>query len=228
MSLFTKHKSLILTSLGVFFVAGIILQISSTVTAIFETQARIGEQKGRLATLQGKEDVLQNTASTGLATQARRLTNVVPETINLSLIVATLQKAAAQTGVVLGEFSIASDAQVISILPITENEKLTSFQFKVSLVGGFNNIEAFIERLTFVSPILRVEKVEFAQDKSTLVLNFYFQPKKTFGISENLPLRKLSDRHTQAMTEVFKLEPPVLEEGTTPATSSGDREDPFR
>lgn len=199
-----------------------------TIQGILEAQSRIEEQKVKLQTLDEKEALLKSTDKQTLISQMQRLTEAIPQTIDLPLIVATLQKGAQDAGIALGEFSIASNTQVISLVPIEEAERLSRFQFKVVLVGGADNIEQFIERVGTVSPLLGIESTEFLQDKSTVVFNFYFQPQSTVKFSSDASLRELTNRHTKTITEVFGLEPPVLEVPSAPQAEEGDRPNPFR
>lgn len=224
MSFFAKYKKLFFIALAVFVFLLIVSQIFPTIVSISETQTRIQEVESRLAMLSEKENILKGPSQKTLLSQSQRLTEIIPETINLSSILATLQKVAADTGVTLGDFSIASDAQVISIIPVAADEKLSVFLFKISMTGSLNNIERFIEELGLASPIIRVVSIDFSESKSAMVLNAYFQPKKITSDS----LRKLTDDHTEAMNDVFKLKPPVLQEESQIAAPDATREDPFR
>lgn len=226
----SRYRQLLIT-IGV--LVGIALAVTQaikpTIDGIFETQGNIESARGKLAALSAKEELLRKEPRDRLALQAKKLDDVLPSVIDLSVIVATLQKVASDTEISLSEFSISSMTQAVTILPTEETEKLSNFQFKVALSGNFENTKRFIDRLGFVSPMLRMENLDFADGKSQAVINFYFQPKLSTKPSVDSPLVTLSDSNRKAIDEVFRLESPVLEEplvGTPAAEPS--RENPFR
>lgn len=224
-----RYRQLAIT-LGV--IIGIALAVTQaikpTIDGIFAAQASIADMEGRLATLSIKEEILKKDSQEKLVSQANLLEDALPSVIDLSVIVSTVQKVASDTEITLGEFSISSTTQVVSIIPIQQAEKVSSFQFKVTLGGSFENIKRFVERLGFVSPMLRMEGLEFSGETSKAVLNFYFQPQLAATQDVDSPLAALSDSHKKAIDEVGKLEPPVLEVVVATPGATLEGENPFR
>jgi len=166
---------------------------------------------------------------TTLLASADKLNEAVPSTINLPLILATLQKIADESQVVLGEFSLSPTTSIISFLPVDKGDKLTSFQFNVNLSGTFENMEIFIDKLGLVSPILRIEKIVFAEDKTKAAINFYFSPVKSEKQDVTAPLYPLSKEQEKAIESAQLLAPPALEEFSSASSSANtDRQSPFR
>lgn len=203
--------------------------ILPTVENITETQSKIIDEKERLSNLTKKEEFLKSVNRERLSQQARKLSEALPSAIDLPLILATLQKVAFDTDVTLGEFSLSSTSQALIIIPVQQAEKLSSFQFRVNLSGTLENMERFIKRLGFVSPMLSMEGIEFDSITSKATINFYFQLQPASKPPVDAPLTELTVRHTKAINDVFALEPPVLEEPLVATPSGvGDRESPFR
>lgn len=225
--IFGKYKGKlfgVLVVAGVFFLTVVV--IGPTIEGIFQAKTNITDLENQLAQLTAKEEFLKKTVGNRLISQAAKLNNAIPSVINLPLILATLQKTAAAAGVTIGEFSIATNVAAITLIPVDKADKLSSFQFKVNLSGSFDNIERFIEQLGNVTPILRVVSLEFSQEKSSVVLSFYFQSSDT-KTKIDTPLIQLTDRQNKALEKVFELEPPVIEESIQ-SSSSGTRTTPFR
>lgn len=204
--------------------------IKGTIDQISQTQITITEQEVKLAGLTEKESLLQGIDKEMLNQQEKKLDEAIPPTINLPLILATLQKLAQDSEVELGEFSISSSAQVVSIIPIQQADKLSSFQFDINLTGDFEKVKRFTDLVPTVLPMFSVDKIVFSQNNTKATINFYFQPK---GLAQKLvvdaPLPKFADTHTEAINDVSKLTPPVFEDATL-ASDAGviERENPFR
>lgn len=226
--IFGKYKGKlfgVLVVAGVFFLTVAVIQ--PTIEGIFHAKDNIREAENQLSLLFAKETFFKKTDASKLTLQEQKLNDAIPSVINLPLILATLQKTAAATGVTIGEFSIATNVAAVTLIPIDKADKLSSFQFKVNLSGSFDNIERFIEQLGNVTPILRVISLEFSQEESSVVLSFYFQPKDTKTKIDS-PLIQLTDKQNKALEKVFELEPPVIEESIQSSSSATTRTTPFR
>lgn len=220
-----------LATIGLLLVAiGLIINgIMGTLTAIATARDSINETSEKLARLESKEASLKNIGHANLAQEAQKLTDAIPQTINLPIIVATLTKIAGDTNVELGDFSISSRSQALTILSVQNAEKLTSFQFRVNLTGNLENTKRFINELGKVSPMLGLEGLEVSTEKSKLILNFYFQPQLISKTKLDEFLEPLTDTHRKAISEVLVLSSPGLEEiSNASASGTTDRQNPFR
>ncbi|GEM_PF-5161970 len=227
--IFEKHKAKLF---GLLVVAGvlflIIVVVLPTIEGIFQAKANTYDLKNQLSLLSGKETLLKKTDGSKLTLQAQKLNEAIPSVINLPLILATLQKTAAESGVTIGEFSIATNVAAVTLIPVDKADKLSSFQFKVNISGSFDNIERFVEKLGSVTPLLRVVSLEFSQEKSSIALGFYFQAPAKKAKIDDTPLAQLTDKQNKALEKVFELEPPVIEESIQSSSSSESRTTPFR
>lgn len=206
------------------------LGIKGTMDQITSVQISIAESEAKLAVLNEKENLLRSVDKGTFLEQEKKLDEAIPPIINLPVILATLQKIAVDSSLELGEFSISSTVQIISVLPIEQADKLSSFQFSVNVSGVFEDIKLFADTIPTVLPFLRMEKIEFTEDKTKATIVFYFQPK---SLAQKLvvdsALEPLTSEHTKAINDVYSLTPPVLEEVSI-ATRAGEveRESPFR
>lgn len=211
---------------GVFFFT--LFTIKPTIEGISATQERINQARARLELLTEKERLLKNVNRGEFSAEVEKLNAAIPQSIDLPLILATLEKIAADTQVELGEFSISSVASAINILPIERAEKLSSFQFKMVLKGTFDNLQQFNEQLHTMSPLLRIDSVEFSADKATILVSFSFQPKSTRKPAIDEPLFAFEAKDKETMRKVSALIPPVLETPELGTPSAGTRGTPFR
>lgn len=226
-SLFARYKSFIIR--GLVLIALVFMStrmIMPMIDSIIETQTVIAQRKEKILRLSDKESFLKRQNKDKMSQQVQKLNNALPFVIDLPLILATLQKVSAETGVELGEFSLSSTTQALIIIPIPQGERFSSFQFQVNLFGSLESMEHFMEKLGTVSPMLRMDGIEFTGDKSKVLLSFYFQPQPAKAPID-APLSELTKGQIGVINEVFSLEPPALEEPVV-ASPSGSRENPFR
>src|SRR5581483_7924829 len=188
-----RYKNLVIQL--VVFVVFLILSIQGikgTWDSISAENDTISQLEERLGSLTQKEAILRSVSTQGsFLEQQGKLKEAIPSLIDLPLILATLQKIGDETHVVLGEFSIAPNAAVVSLVSLGEDNRLTSFQFQVNLTGSFDDLQAFINRLGSVSPMLRITTITFTRDNSKATINFYFEPEKTAKQDIAAPLKNL-------------------------------------
>ena len=184
--------------------------ILSTIDSVFQTKNAIAEDEARLTKLTQKEILLKNLTDNSLGFKEQKLEAAIPSTINLPSILATIQKAALDTNMKLGEFSIASNGQVLTIIPVANAAELSNFRFKTTLTGSIDDMNRFIKKLGTVSPLVHIETLDFVGDRATMVFSFYFEPKSTQQFAVDEDLLPMSEGANSALNEVLKLSPPVL------------------
>lgn len=225
---FRRRKGFII---NVSLLAVVILSLTQgtkpSIDGIFETRDHIAASQAKLETLSQKEDLLKDLDQQELVSQAKKLDDAVSSSVDLPLILATLQSKALEAGVEVGEFSMSSSFAAVALLPVAGAEKLSVFQFKTDLIGNFEGLEVFIEKLSNASPLLRIDSVTFSRDKSQMVLKSYFQP-KTIAPAQALPLTALNEKDLGTLQRISKLSTPVLEAPTVATEVGAPRQDPFR
>lgn len=227
-SLFERYKIFVIRGLTLVVLVFLGTRVTiPMVDSIREVQARIEQKKERLLLLSNKEDFLKRQNQGTLSYQVQKLNAALPSVIDLPLILATLQKVASDTNIELGEFSLSSRTQVLTVTKIQQGETLTSFQFNVSLAGSLESMEQFIEKLATVSPMLRMAGIDFSNEQSKTTLSFYFQPQPGRAPID-APISELTQAQKNAITEVSSLEPPALVEPVVGSLDGQVREDPFR
>lgn len=229
---FGRYKRLVvILGIGIVFGFVAIEGIKAILDKIVTKKDEIAKAEERLEKLTTKENILKSEDRENLALEEAKLNEAIPSVIDLPLILAILQKISADTGTTLGDFSISSNTQAITILPVQRAEKLSAFKFKVNLTGGFDATASFIEKLERISPIFRVENVTFLGNASNIIVQFYFQPsslKTKFEPDESLG--DLTAEHKKTIKEVFVLETLRFEEPSLESSSAniGQRRSPFR
>lgn len=213
-------------------VLGTLLLITQVIKPTFEkivaTQNRIKEVNAKLSILQEKEVFLEGLQARTLQIQAKKLSGAIPNTIDLPLILATIEKLAGITGVELGDFSISSQAAAVTLLPIENAQNLSIFRFEVALSGSLENTKRFYTALGGISPLLSIEAIDFGKDKATVTFNFHFQPKSTSQPSLGTTLVALDSAQKTTIDKAMTLAPPVLEEESTNSIPQQPlRGDPF-
>lgn len=227
-SLFEIYKGfLIFCAVAIVISMGFLMAIRPQIDEIGLANEKIAEAETKLAVLKDKEAILRSANNATLTAQSQKLTEAIPTTINLPLILATLQKIAEETNIEIGEFSLSSEVAAVTILPVSNADKLSIFQFKVNVKGNFDDTEKFISRLIEVSPLLRVEIYKFAEVGSSMTLKSYFQPQAKAILKLESPLTKIAQAENEAITSAMQLPPWVLEEPVGTASDSG-RDNPFR
>lgn len=226
---YKKQVFFLVVTLAFGFIA--IQGIKATVNEIIAKNDAIAKAQERFERLSDKETLLKSEDRQRLRGETVNLDKAIPSVIDLPLILTILQKTASETGVTLGDLSLASNTQAIAILPIDKAEKLSSFQFSVNLSGSFEGIEGFAEKLGNISPMQGIANITFAADKAKIVVSFYFQPRslKT-KLEPDEPLVVLTNDHKKTIEEVLQLEisQPDDSNAASPSAQTQERENPFR
>jgi hypothetical protein len=210
------------------FVLGMILfAIKPTIDNILETKTRIEEEEKQLALLTQKDDILKKVNKTSLEKQSTELSEAIPYVINLPQIVATLQEAATQTDIKLGEFTISSANSAVTITPLEGGDKITAFEFQTNLDGNFENTEKFLNELSNMRPLIRVASINFSQNSAKAVFRFYFQPKLKAAPKPEKEIASFTVKETKIIDTVSGLALPVLQQGNTNEGNTG-KVNPFR
>lgn len=199
------------------------------VSEISEVKARMKDGETKYQTLINKKQILQNQDVASFSRTEEQLTGAIPKTIDLPLILTTLQRAAEKVEISLGEFALSSKAASVTVLPIEGGDKVSTFRFELKLLGSLEKIEQFIVELARVSPLIQVESIAFSQTQTTVRIKTFFQsqslPEKT---QPDTVLVALSDKHTEAIEKISQLAPPVLEEEEVASQEATPRDNPFR
>ena len=213
-------------------VLGTLLLLTQVIKPTFEeiiaSQNRIKEIDVKLSSLSEKEVFLRSQQPRTLQIQAKKLRGAIPTTIDLPLILATLEKLADFAGISLGDFSISSEAAAVTLVPIENAQNLSTFRFEVALSGSFENTKRFYTALAGISPLLSIEAIDFRADQAAVVFNFHFQPKSTSEPSAQTTLVALDSEQTTTIDKAMTLAPPVLDEESTISVPNQQlRGDPF-
>jgi hypothetical protein len=145
-----------------------------------------------------------------LMQQEQKLNTAIPQTISLPTVFATIQNAALVSRTTLGEFSIDSYTQAIEIIPLANARELSGLHFKASIGGNLDDIARFIEKLGSVSPLLRVEGVDFKDGIATVTFTAYFEPAVANVSASDEALPAIGAEEKNALDKVLYLEPPVI------------------
>lgn len=220
-----KYKALFITA----FIIGLptivyFVGVSPTLDAITETKTAIQQNQEDYQKLVAKENVLKSFKTQVYASQTSTFENAISPTINLPLILATLQKVATDTGVTLGELSISSTSSTIDIIS-TQAGKISSFEFKVELTGSFDQIQTFVRTIHQYEPLMSVESISVSSNKTTMVIRYYFQP-ASLQKTADIPVTALTPKDEATLNAITALNPPVITDQTS--TTSASRDNPFK
>lgn len=228
---FRIYKRFLITSamvIGVVLIA--VFGIKGTMDEIGITDTSIGEAENRLAVVIQKDTTLSSLDQSLLTVQKQKLDLAIPPNINLPLILSALLLLSEESEVELGEFSISSNSQAVSIVTIENADSLPSFQFKVEINGPLDNLKNFISNLGTILPVMQTDAIEFDNSKSKATISFHFQPDSIVkNVPVDAPLPVFTSVHQNAINEVFSMrEAPLGSQISTPSSTTADRDNPFQ
>lgn len=219
-------------------VLGFIILVSAVflfprINDIYRIQRQISSEKETLARLTQKVADLKGIDQVEQSDKVETLVRALPPEKNVPGIIVTLKTIARDLGVeinnlTIGPSEISSEAAKISSL---KKSDLNSLDLKLSLSGDADKMKDFFDRVEFVAPLMRVEKISLSVTgelnlTANLNLMAYSLPlPETLGAVES-PLPLISKAEEEAFQRISAYQPVALPEDLLPPVQSG-KENPF-
>jgi hypothetical protein len=180
---------------------------------------RLEEEKVQLAKLQQKEKLLKNVDIERETATLTHLTETMPSTKKVWLLVSELAESGKLAGVVMtdingkiGDVKEASEAGVeVAVAPGVSNNLSIETEFQVS---DFGQIKMMVEKLAHLIPLVKVNRVSFEKDKVTFVAEGAWSNWNKISAESQNPLPDIT-------AEVSKIEAKLADFETLPQVGTG-------
>lgn len=174
----------------------------------FRSRQIVATELGKLNTLRGSLNALQETSDEELDNRVGVLTSALPAEKNFEAILNALSYSANVSGVILGDF----DFSVGSITDAPEAiQEFPFLDIELNLAGGVGPISTFLDTLSKTLPISRVTKIAISQNDSTVNIAFYYKPLPNISFKEDAVISPVSKEGESLISE--------LEEYVNPSSS---------
>lgn len=131
------------------------------------------------------------------------LTQALPLEKDFAGILAAISGAGISSGVSVGNFEF----QVGDISSTESNTGgKTSLQLLVNIQGDAQSIISFVNKINESLPLAEVNSVDFNQAGAVVNISFYYKPLNKADIADNIPLRNISAKDRELVTNLQRFQ----------------------
>lgn len=207
--------------------------LSPKAVEIIRIQRQISSERKTLAKLTKKIAELEGIDKVELANKVESLVQTLPPEKDVPAVIVTLKTISRDLGVEIIGINVSPGEISSEAAQVRTEEKfgLPILAIKLGLTGEMDKIKAFLDRVEFIAPLMRIEKISISRTRelkiaANLDLQTFFLPfPQTLGAAET-PLSVISQTEESVYQKVSLYQPVASPENLLPVVQSG-KENPF-
>ncbi len=211
--LYFRYKDFFVPVIVIFVCILLVFQvIIPQIQQIFSLNDQIAATNGRIAVLEKNITTATQLDDTQLSSQLQVALRALPSQKDFVGIVAAISNAAVAANVPLGDYAF----QVGDIGKVDTSQKQTTVQLTITIGGGINDVQRFLEALKKQLPLSDVTEVHVLNSSlSSVNIVFYYKPLPQIQFKESNPLPVLSQSENDLLQSLSL----VNTVGQTPSAS---------
>lgn len=199
--------------------------------ALYES---IKETKAAIATLNEKIQFLENLDESSVQNQLSSLVSAVPISKSPETAIMTLEGAANQSTITLGDLALSVSGIVASdsgeVNQASAKPQIPQFGINFKAYGTTEQLLGFMSLLARSRRLLRLQQYQISLDKSptelTGTLEAYYLPLKSAPRGESTPLKPLTEAELNLINQISNM-PIFIREIQSTAVTFEPKPDPF-